>query len=269
MRVPFSKYVGCGNDFILFDNRAHDFPLEDRSLISKLCHRQCGIGADGIVFLESSLQADFRMRIFNRDGSEAEMCGNGIRCLMRFIQDLGFNNSFYHIETMQRLLKVAVSEGGVCVEMGNPTHIQWDILFNGEDQTYELHYLNTGVPHIVLFIEDIDQIKLDRLGPYIRYHSLFAPEGTNVNLAQVSSSSCIKIRTYERGVEGETLACGTGATAVALATAYKYGYEGPLSIETRLKENLIIDFRRDKNTFRDVTMTGPAYRTFQGTIFLN
>jgi diaminopimelate epimerase len=260
MQWPFSKYVACGNDFILFDNRLGSFPLSNEQFIRNLCHRQCGIGADGVILLENSTQADFRMRIFNANGSEAEMCGNGIRCLMRFLQAMGFKKQSYQIETMQRVLRVTQKGFDICVDMGLPVDIKWDIPL----LDYKGHYLNTGVPHFVLFMSAIETIHLDVLGPQLRFHKQFAPHGVNVNLAQLTPDGKIKVRTYERGVEAETLACGTGATAVALAAARCYGLKSPIGILTGLHEQLTIEFEWQSEQFTYVTLAGPAHCTFQG-----
>lgn len=264
MQHPFAKYVGCGNDFIIFDNRTLFFPIEDKKLIQRLCNRQVGIGADGILLLESSAKADFRMRIFNPDGSEAEMCGNGIRCLIQYLSRSDMKRSSYKIETLHRVL-TAISEGfDVQVEMGSPTSVKWNLSIFFKGKSFQTHFLDTGVPHVVVFVKDLNEIDLKEMGSYFRYHSEFSPQGTNVNLAQLSAD-CIKIRTYERGVEAETLACGTGATAVALAAAFQFKLNSPIIIETRLKELLTIGFERTSEEFSRVTMKGPAFYTFQGT----
>ncbi|MBA3722592.1 MAG: diaminopimelate epimerase [Parachlamydiaceae bacterium] len=268
MQLTFAKYVGCGNDFILFDNREESFPKKDESLIRSLCHRQFGIGADGVILLESSSKADFSMRIYNADGSEAEMCGNGIRCLMRFLEHLGLKDPSYSIETMHKILLLEHHGKDIRVEMGIPNNTKWNISFNENDSVFQLHYLDTGVPHIVLFVDEIESFDLKKWGPHLRYHKLFAPKGTNVNIAQRLPNDEIKIRTYERGVEGETLACGTGATAVALAAAYCYQIRNPITIQTGLGQKLTIDFEQTGLTFENVTLTGPATRTFKGTIDL-
>jgi diaminopimelate epimerase len=266
MKWPFSKYVGCGNDFILFDNREGLFPASDRSLLKKLCHRQWGIGADGLILLEHSLKADFRMRIFNADGSEAEMCGNGMRCLAQFLNEKGYQQSSYKIETMQRLLTVEQTIDGISVQMGNPTNMSWNIPLKIEDQECVIHFLNTGVPHTILFVENSGKIDLKKWGPLVRFHPLFAPEGTNFNLVELKSPNEILLRTYERGVEDETLACGTGATAAALATAFCYQRSGPLLVHTRSEETLTIGFQLKDGLFSHVSMTGPAHCTFRGEI---
>ncbi|WP_079989365.1 diaminopimelate epimerase [Candidatus Protochlamydia phocaeensis] len=268
MRWAFAKYTGCGNDFILFDNRQGRFPLSTPGLIQRLCHRQWGIGADGVILLESSSLAHARMRIFNADGSEAEMCGNGVRCLVHWMGSLGFSSPSYTIETMLRTLKAWRMGDQVRIEMGSPSRLQWHVPLRFESACLFVHHLDTGVPHAVLFVEDVDAVELNRLGPFIRHHSLWHPHGANVSIGQQIDHTLFKVRTFERGVEGETLACGTGATAVALAAAYLHHLVGPLSMQTRSGDCLQISFKLAGQRFKDVTMTGPAICTFEGEIDL-
>lgn len=269
MHWSFAKYVGCGNDFVIFDNRKDLFPHHNSTLIQALCHRQWGIGADGLILLECSKQADFRMRIFNADGHEAEMCGNGIRCLMKFLQSLGITHTTYRIETMKKTLTLSHQGTQVCVEMGNPSEIRWNIPLPFKQDLHAAHFLETGVPHVVIFVSNLELDEWKELGPFIRHHPLFAPKGTNVNLARYISPNRIEIRTYERGVESETLACGTGATAAALATAYLYQLNGPIQVRTRSGEAIEINYQLKDQNFSSVTMTGPAYCTYKGEIDLS
>ncbi|MBA2369688.1 MAG: diaminopimelate epimerase [Candidatus Protochlamydia sp.] len=264
----FVKYTGCGNDFIIFDNRSACFPLSP-SLVQNLCQRQWGIGADGMVLLENSTQADVRMRIFNADGNEAEMCGNGIRCLIHWLYSNCTYQSTYLIETAKGLLKGSFDEGNVCIDMGVPTDFKWNAPLSLDSITYLVHCLNTGVPHAVLFVSNIEEVNIDRLGPMIRYHALWQPHGINATFAQKLNDSTIAVRTYERGVERETLACGTGATAAALAAAYQFQMTAPQFVKTRSGAFLKIDFVLESGIFSNVKMTGPAQRTFQGEVNLS
>lgn len=266
----FVKYVGSGNDFILFDNRKKEFPTSS-TIIRSLCHRQKGIGADGVILLENSTKenANHRFRIFNSDGSEAEMCGNGMRCFIKWLGDLGLSSDCYQIETMQSILNVKKMGNLICIDMGSPRNIKWDISLRFDNQFLRLHALNTGVPHVVVFVDNLDQINLSTLGPYIRHYSLFTPQGTNVTVAQKKEGNKLKIRTYERGVEGETFGCGTGATAAALAAAKKNHMESPICVETYLGDEVSIAFNHDNHEFRDVTLTGSAEHIFSGKIFLS
>lgn len=266
MRWNFAKYAGCGNDFIFFDNRNGQFPWQHTALIQSLCHRQFGVGADGLILAESSACADLRMRIFNADGSEAEMCGNGLRCFVKFAQELGLHQAQYTIETMRRPLKASYQGSLISVEMGVPFDMQWKIALS--EIPHEIHFLNTGVPHAIFFTEDIKAIHLAKLGPRIRYHERFAPTGTNVNAVQILSDEALEIRTYERGVEQETLACGTGATAAALAAAYIKQLRSPIKVLTQSKEFLEISFCLHEGKFSDVKMAGTAQYIFKGEIDL-
>lgn len=268
--VPFSKYSGCGNDFILIDNRFHIFPTADKALIAKLCHRHRGVGADGIILLENSLTADFKMRIFNSDGSEAEMCGNGIRCLMKFLQDQGFQDKKHVIETMNAKIPLFPENGEVSVEMPSPTEISWSTPLSINGNSWNIHFLNTGVPHAVIFVEDVLEVDLETIAPKIRFHSQFAPKGTNVNFVALQAhSQKIFLRTYERGVEQETLACGTGAVASAIAAAKIHGMSSPIHVQTKSQEYLKIAFHLDaESMFSNLIMTGPATFIFSGKIDL-
>jgi diaminopimelate epimerase len=270
MLWPFAKFVGCGNDFILIDNRLENFPLHRPQLISKLCHRQFGIGGDGIILLQSSQKADFRMRIFNPDNTEGEMCGNGLRCFVKWIESLGYKKGHYLIETLHGEIKAFIQDDSfVQVHMGNPKDIQWNVSLKFLGQTLIGHYLNTGVPHVVIFVENVEHIDVQEWGAALRHHSHWGDRGANVNFVEQVSNQKLKIRTYERGVEGETLACGTGATASALAAAFQNQISNPIIVETRSKENLLIDFSRIDDQFLDVSMSGPAKGIYCGQIDLD
>lgn len=264
----FAKYAGCGNDFILFDNRQGTFPLEHPGIIQSLCNRKQGIGADGVLLLENSSNALARMRIFNSDGSEAEMCGNGLRCFAKWLATLGYDSPTLSIEVMGRTLKTRRAGEGISIEMGAPQNIAWNIPISFNGRLLTVHHINTGVPHTVLFVNDINAINLAEWGPYLRNHPHWMPKGTNVTVAQQIGNEKYKIRTFERGVEGETLACGTGATAAALAAAYLNHLKSPLVIETLSKEELTIDFSLEKGNFSQVALTGAAQLIYKGEIVL-
>ena len=262
MSLSFSKYQGCGNDFILIDNRSQSLNY-DTVFFKRLCHRRLGVGADGVIFLENSNQADFKMRTFNANGIEAEMCGNGMRCLGKFIQELGFKEKKFLIETMNRQIPITINHDTVTVNMGKPTDVKWNQKITIEDKTWTLDYLDTGVPHAVIFVEDLDNIPIESLGSKIRHHPHFAPRGANVNFATLIQNK-IYLRTYERGVEGETLGCGTGAAAVALTAAKKSLLQPPIKIISRSDEPLAFDFKFENDMISDVLMTGPANHVFSG-----
>lgn len=261
MWYSFSKYSACGNDFILVDNRSLAFSIHDPAVISRLCHRQNGIGADGIILLENSQNAHYKMRIFNSDGSEAEMCGNGMRCLLKFIQECGIQGNHFTIETMLKILTASFENEGIAIEMGDPKEIRWSLpIFS-----WEVHHLDTGVPHAVIFCSKIHDLSLIEHGSKIRFHSLFEPRGANVNFVEVHSEG-IYVRTYERGVERETLACGTGATAAALAAAKIYAIKPPIKVSVRSGESLLVDFKLEGDCFSNVRLIGPAQHIFRGEL---
>ena len=255
--MQFCKYHGAGNDFILIDNREAFF---EATKVSLLCHRRFGIGADGVILLERSLKADFRMRIYNADGSEASMCGNGVRCLAAFAKRIGaLSKDSLLLETLHRLHKVTFHQDLIEVEMGEPKeHLLEEIETSKGPLKIALY--NTGVPHAVLFVEDVEAVNLATIGPEIRYHKSFAPHGVNVNVVS-RKGDLLAIRTYERGVEDETLACGTGCTAAALAAFRHFGMASPITLETASREALIISFDSD---LQDVKMSGHATFVFEG-----
>jgi diaminopimelate epimerase len=270
MKYSFSKYAGSGNDFIFIDNRNAGCPVFDRQLISRLCTRRTGIGADGIILLENSQKADFKMVIFNSDGSEAEMCGNGIRCLLKFIQELGFSQKSHLIETKHSKIKLSDEDGMPCVYLSCLSEIQSNIYLTVDGQNVLLHFMNTGVPHAVLFVEDLNCEDWMKLAPKIRKHPFFSPHGTNVNFVSLTDEKkTLHMRTYERGVEGETLACGTGATAAALIAAQIYNLVSPIRVIPLSKEFLEISFQSNHLKFYDVALKGPANFIFRGEVVLD
>ncbi len=221
----FSKYEGTGNDFILIDDRTNRFSFDEKK-IAHLCHRKFGIGADGLILLQSDKEGSFEMRIFNSNGKEAESCGNGLRCLGQFLLDLGFPKQSYAIKTHDRQVKISYLKEGVGVLMGKAQDLKLKIA----TEMGEVHFANTGVPHAVHFVKDVEKVNLHSLGPLLRHHSLFQPKGVNVNVAALQADQTIHVRTFERGVEGETLACGTGACAVAAIASELYCLPFPIHI---------------------------------------
>ena len=208
------KYQGTGNSFLLIDDRDLSFPVHDLSLI-----RSLSSGVDGVILLQPTQIADFQMRIFNRDGSEAEGCGNGLRCLLRFLIDLGLPKKSYRIALSDRIVTGRFIGERIAIELGPPRHF----LLHQTIGPWTVHSIDTGVPHAVVFVPDVSSIDLLRDAPFLRAHPHFHPRGTNVNFAAVQSKNTVQIRTFERGVEGETQSCGTGAAAVAtIAIALQY-----------------------------------------------
>lgn len=257
--TKFSKYSGSGNDFVFIDSREETTPFSSE-MISRLCDRKNGIGADGLILLEKGQKAPFRMRIFNSDGSEAEMCGNGIRCFKKFLEECGIDDSSVVVETKERLLKVESKGVEVRAEMGCPKDLSWDIKL---DDTCQIDLINTGVPHAVQFVADIEREDLFDKAPFIRYHPKLLPSGTNVNAAQIKNNE-LWVRTWERGVEGETLACGTGMVACALIASMRFHLPSPIIVVPRSREKIVVEFKIENNRIVEVTQTGPARFIFQG-----
>jgi diaminopimelate epimerase len=264
--LRFTKMDGAGNDFILFDNRSGGIDF-DRNQIARLCDRHRGIGADGILLLENSTnRADFRMRYFNADGGEAEMCGNGARCFARFANKVGGQKGKISFETPAGVISADLKGDLVTLRMTEPTDLRLnvDLPMTAENKT--VHFINSGVPHVVILVAKIDDADVRREGAAIRYHKMFSPNGTNVNFIEKRGPNKIAIRTYERGVEDETLACGTGIVASALIFAANENTDGPISVIARGGDELEVGFEKSGDRFRNVTLTGPAEFVFEGTI---
>ncbi|MBU1087942.1 MAG: diaminopimelate epimerase, partial [Candidatus Omnitrophica bacterium] len=252
-KFEFTKMVASGNDFIIFDNRKSG--LKNGSEIALLlCTRTAGIGADGLIFIEKSKRADFKMRIFNPDGSEAEMCGNGIRCAALYK-----NKKNMKIETLAGILNAELNEDGIKVKMTTPLDMQLNINLNIDGRIHQVNYVNTGVPHSVCFVENLPAANVRMLGRLLRYHKHFEPVGTNVDFVKIAEHDSLSIRTYERGVEDETLACGTGSVAAALIYHHKFLYSDGsycVDIKTRSDEVLKVYFDYEKGVFTNVWLEG-------------
>jgi diaminopimelate epimerase len=264
--VRFAKMNGAGNDFILIDNRAGDIHL-DRSQIARLCDRHRGIGADGVLLLEeASNHADFRMRYFNADGGEAEMCGNGARCFARFANQVAGAPTKMSFETPAGVIAAELTGDSVTLQMTEPTDLRLNIEVCAADENKIVHFINSGVPHVVIPVSRIEDVDVRREGSVVRYHKMFSPNGTNVNFIERRGPKKIAVRTYERGVEDETLACGTGVVAGALIFAAVEKVNGPITVIARGGDELQVGFEKSDGGFRNVTLTGPAEFVFEGTI---
>jgi diaminopimelate epimerase len=264
--LRFTKMDGAGNDFILIDNRAGHIDL-NRSQIARLCDRHRGIGADGILLLENpSDHADFRMRYFNADGGEAEMCGNGARCFARFAQKMAGAKGKISFETPAGVISAELAGDLVTLRMTEPTDLRLGVLLSFGLQNRTVHFINSGVPHVVVPVAQVGDVDVSREGSAIRHHEAFSPKGANVNFIEKRGPDKIAVRTYERGVEDETLACGTGVVASALIFAATENVKGPISVLARGGDELRVGFEKIDNQFRNVTLTGPAEFVFEGTI---
>ncbi|HVV70318.1 MAG TPA: diaminopimelate epimerase, partial [Verrucomicrobiae bacterium] len=231
MVLDFTKMNGAGNDFVLIDNRSQKVTLT-RELIQRLCDRHRGIGADGVIMLSKSLsgKADWAWEFYNSDGSMGEMCGNGARCFARFVQRRTGRKGDFTFETQAGVISARFQGERVTVNLTAPENLQLDEKLPLSAGKLTVHSVNTGVPHAVLFVLDADKAMVQQLGPEIRRHPRFAPKGTNVNFVQVLGPSRIRVRTFERGVEGETLACGTGVTVSALVASRVHRFTSPVQV---------------------------------------
>lgn len=261
--IKFTKVVASGNDFVIIQNYNRDLS----KLAKTLCDRKYGIGADGLLVLGKSSRADFKMRIFNPDGSEAEMCGNGLRCAALFsVKYSAFSVQKKKIESKAGILEAEVKGARVKVKMTQPKNIKLNIPLKINNRKIKVNFIDTGVPHTVIFVEGLDKIDAANLGRQVRFHQKFMPRGTNVDFVEVIDKNNIKIRTYERGVEDETLACGTGSVAAALITAYSLPLTAcnQINVHTKSGEVLKVYFDKiGKNKF-DVWLKGRAKKIYKG-----
>ncbi len=265
--VSFWKMNGAGNDFVVLDNRTNAWQLS-REDIARLCDRHRGVGSDGLLAVEpAEAGADYRMRYYNADGGEAEMCGNGARCFARFVNKLNnFTLPSVSFETMAGVIGAEFHGDHVRLAMSEPHSLALNETLEVNGQTLIVHSVNTGVPHAVVFVDDLDAVDVRGLGAGLRYHPRFAPKGTNANFVKVTGPNSITIRTYERGVEDETLACGTGMCACALVHSLLNGASSPVAVLVKGGDTLSIGFQKEGDTLSAVTLTGPADLVYEGRI---
>ena len=285
----FTKMQGSGNDFVVIDAAGAKKFTDLAKLAQEICHRKYGIGADGVLFMEKTNRADIRMRIFNADGSEAQMCGNGARCAALWVSEKRRSQSEkLKIETKAGIIEALVIEGdtrpnrkGRCaafcgtvkIKLTDPQDMKLDlhVVVHGKD--LEVDFINTGVPHAVIEVEDIEKIKVKDIGRAIRRHEAFRPAGTNVDFIKVANNGNVLVRTYERGVEDETLACGTGSVASAIIATLNTGGESidrpgvshKVFVETKSGETLTVYFKASKKKITDVWLEGKAQIVFTGS----
>src|SRR4030095_2973998 len=249
----FTKMNGAGNDFVLIDNRSGDVQL-NRDQIVRICDRHRGIGADGILLLEkASNQADFRMRYFNSDGGEAEMCGNGARCFARFANKVADVRGKISFETPAGVIAAELKGDLVTLQMTNPTDLRLNVELPMTGENKMVHFINSGVPHVVIPVAKIDDADVRREGAAIRHHKMFSPNGANVNFIEKRGPNRIAIRTYERGVEDQALACGTGIVSSALIFAASEKSSSPITVLTRGGDELQVGFEKTGAGFGHVT----------------
>ena len=268
--VRFWKLEGAGNDFLGFDGRSKAFRLS-RAEIARFCDRRRGVGADGVLVVEKpkSPKADFRMRYYNSDGGEAEMCGNGARCFALLARAVtARTGKRLRVETRAGLVVLEICGKDVRVSMTEPglPRLGRKIVAAGRKVT--LDSINTGVPHAVEFVRSLASVDVLRSGRAIRTHSAFAPAGTNVNFVQIGKGGRIEVRTYERGVEGETLACGTGVVASSILSSLRRGIRPPIRVRTRGGDLLTVNFKLEAGRAKKVTLQGPARIVYTGVLYV-
>lgn len=256
MTINFEKYHGTGNDFIMIDNRGGNFDALDEAQISLLCDRHFGIGADGLILLQEKEGFDFWMNYYNADGKPSSMCGNGSRCTVAFALAKGIIKKSYHFVTADGPHDGEVLEDGtIKIKMSDVSSIE---------KIGEEKITNTGSPHYIKMVNDVDAINVLQEGRALRYNDEFAEEGININFVEKIGDRELKVRTYERGVEDETLSCGTGVTACSLANAYQEGNNN-ISILTP-GGSLNVQFDKAENSFSNIWLMGPVKKVFVGTI---
>lgn len=266
MTIPFWKMHGASNDFIVVDDRARSFPEQDAAWLRAIMARRTGVGSEGVLLIQPSERADFRMRFFNPDGGEVDMCGNGARCIARLAFELGVAPSPMRFETGAGLVRAEML--GDQVRLGMTVPRDWrlggELAVDGVVYAYD--FVNSGVPHVVVTVDDVRAIDVARVGAAIRYHADFAPKGTNANFIQIMGPDAIAVRTYERGVEAETLACGTGIVAAGLLAGKSGRVAPPVRVTPASGDVLIVDYRLTPEGAEDVTLTGPAVHVFRGEL---
>jgi diaminopimelate epimerase len=265
--LSFWKMNGAGNDFVMVDNRDLSLTLSGKT-IEELCDRHRGVGADGLLAVEPPVNGgDFRMRYYNADGGEAEMCGNGARCFARYVNAL-LDNSLTSLkfETQAGMISAEFVGDQVRINMSPPhsLRLHQSLVVNGTSLL--VHSVNTGVPHAVVFVDDLEGTDVRALGAGLRYHEAFTPKGTNANFATITAPGTIAIRTYERGVEDETLACGTGMVACALIHHELTGVPSPVAVKVKGGDTLEVGFAKMGEEYHQVTLFGPADFVFQGKV---
>lgn len=265
--MEFAKMTGAGNDFIVIDDRSNTVGEDARELAKQLCRRRLSIGADGLIVIVPSSRCDFRMRYFNADGSEADMCGNGGRCVARFASERGIAGDEMCFESRSGTHSASVVDGeNVRLAMPDPRAMLLNVELNVRGENLEVHRVNTGVPHAIIEVDDLDAYPVVDMGRAVREHRAFIPDGTNADFVRQADSHAIELRTYERGVEDETLACGTGAVASALIMAALGRVEPPVTVRTRGGWALSVEFFMSDLGFCDVSLTGDARTVYTGGI---
>lgn len=268
-KIPFMKLSGAGNDFVIINNLNNIVDSADtqfNNFVTKVCQRRMSVGADGVLLVEDAEDVDFRMRYFNADGGEVETCGNGARCISKFAFLHGIASEKMRFFTNAGVYEAEIVRNNVKVGMSDPTDIRMNVPLKLENGEHTVGFANTGVPHVVFFVDDLKDTDVFDMGQQTRYHSDFSPDGTNANFIHIHSEELLEIRTYERGVENETLACGTGSIASAIVSATLGKVESPVSVKTASGVILKIHFDLENDMARNVYLEGDARVIFAGEL---
>lgn len=270
--IPVVKMSGTGNDFLMIDNREGLLKEgEATKLAQAACPRRVSAGADGIILVEKSAKPghDFRMRYYNADGSEADMCGNGSRCIAVFAEIIGAGKKQQCIETLAGSLSAMVAQDGCSakIQLSQPSKLEFKKSVDVLGMPTDLYFINTGVPHAIQFVEDVSSVDVKIRGACIRHHDVFKPRGTNSNFVQLLPNQTIRLRTYERGVEDETLACGTGATASAIAAGLIHGYGSPVKVLIASGGSLTIHFELQGQNVGRPSLEGAVDTIYKGEYY--
>lgn len=267
--IVFTKASGAGNDFVIIDNMSRALHASKPALAQELCSRHFGIGADGILLLEPSTTAHFTMEYYNADGSHGGMCGNGGRCIAKYAFLHGLAPQEMSFVALDFTYRARLAGENVILRMKDPNNVKTDISVRAGNETMSAYFVNTGSPHLVIFVDDLGAVAVEPVGREIRRHPMFSPEGTNVNFVQLLSRDEIQVRTYERGVEAETLACGTGSVAAGIVANLFKGIHLPVNVHVQSGESLKVHAIVDGSTVRSPKLEGSAHILFTGSLLFD
>jgi diaminopimelate epimerase len=269
-RISFTKVSGAGNDFVLVDNMDHSQNVDWSRLARAVCSRHFGVGADGLLVIEPSSRHSFMMKYFNADGSHGGMCGNGGRCVARYAFLKGMADREMTFEALDHTYHASIDERAVTLGMKDISTMPKRLILAMEsERRFETFFVDTGAPHVVLRWPQVGEADVDGFGRAIRHHEAVKPDGANVDFYDLAGEADIDLRTYERGVEGETLACGTGAVAAAVVGSIEWSLRPPIRVHVRSGETLVVNFISDAKVIHNVTLQGSAHLLYSGTIDFN
>lgn len=264
MNIPFIKAEGTGNDFIIIDENDLPEGVSVSELAAELCSRKRSVGADGLLICGDSQEADLSMRIINPDGGEVQMCGNGARCVALYAYKLKGIPANMKLQTKAGLIEIEIKNDVPKLKLTEPSDIKLDFDLEVDGETIRANFINTGVEHVVVVVDNLEEYQVAEKGRQLRYHEAFKPQGANANFVEFIDEANIKVRTYERGVEAETLACGTGAAASALISALIGKTKPPVNVHTLSGDILKISFNIEKNAVNNVYLEGKCNLIYQG-----